>query len=297
MTGAHALLPPGRIGVVTGCFRQRLSKDDRVHWQLTLDSHHSHRERMFVANCDHTGTELALGQRARLDPKRGLVPLPASLPEALTDTVLAERYAEAADAEVLDRLLWQLAGLKTAPVRGLLAAVLADPAIGPGWVRLPGSVRHHHAEPGGLLAHSVEMAGWAAHLGPQVLPESEQDLAVAAAQCHDLGKVQTLSSSFRLTALGRWVRHETVTLQLLAPHLAVLQAEWPQGAAALTHALSWFPTQDEPLPRLPLVVLLRQLDQLSTVNWLRTRAFAAVPPQFDSAPGAEAARQRYLRLA
>ena len=54
------------------------------------------------------------------------------------------------DPARLVALCWQL---RSAPLRRLLDAVLADPGIYRPLLRLPASADNHHAVPGGLLRH------------------------------------------------------------------------------------------------------------------------------------------------
>lgn len=145
----------------------------------------------------------------------------------------------------------------------LVRRVFCDPAIGPLFRSAPASLNHHHAFPGGLLVHSAEVA-LALHRWTQ--GEASQGLTTVAGLLHDVGKVRTLTAAMTRTALGRQVRHEALTLEVLAAHLAWLDAVWPAGALLLRHLLTAEPRQGEPSPARAGLELLRAADRISAAE-------------------------------
>jgi hypothetical protein len=147
-----------------------------------------------------------------------------------------------------------------AAIRPFLMAVFRDPDIGPAFADRPASIAHHHAYPGGLLVHSTEVA-W--RLFREPLASDEKALLVAAALLHDLGKIRCYEADGQRTVLGCRVDHEILTLELLAPHLRALDADWPAGGARLRQLLSWRASREQPTPPDALIELLRSADRLS----------------------------------
>ncbi len=145
----------------------------------------------------------------------------------------------------------------------LVRRIFTDPAIGPAFLIAPASLNHHHAFSGGLLVHSAEVAGavfrWTAG-------ESVQGLATVAALLHDIGKVRTLAGNMTRTPLGRQVRHEALTLEVVAAHLAWFDGAWPEGAILLRHLLTAEVRRDCPSPALAALELVHAADRISAAD-------------------------------
>ncbi len=112
------------------------------------------------------------------------------------------------------------------PLRGFLQRVLLDVRLFPSFLTCRASVRHHHPYPGGLLVHSTELLDVTALLIRQVLPDDPVSscLGQLGYFLHDLGKLQSVGTVHR-GRYGLVVRHEMRTIELLAPHLAWLDAQ------------------------------------------------------------------------
>lgn len=83
--------------------------------------------------------------------------------------------------------------------RELINAILADPLVLRGFLSAPGSLRHHDAEVGGCVAHTVRAAKMAVAIS-NISPELDRDLLVASALIHDIGK----SLEYSRNGYGRW---------------------------------------------------------------------------------------------
>lgn len=142
----------------------------------------------------------------------------------------------------LDRLVELFTGIAHAPVRSFLGRVFADTSIGPRLLRCRASARHHHCQSGGLLVHSVGVAERCLSATYDLDPQL-RDVVVAAALLHDIGKLETVGEGPKRPGLAPWVHHEALTLEILAPHLRWLDAEWPRGGALLRHSLTWYSTK------------------------------------------------------
>lgn len=217
--------------------------------------------------------ELEAGALVRFDPAEGLI---TPLPSLMSVERLEALYQTVIHPEDLDRLLWLIEEISHPVLQRFMVEILQDQPLASAWVRIPASCGHHHSEPGGLLRHTVECGEWVQQWAT-VLPEPEASLTLVAMLCHDLGKTRTITVSNRPSDTGRLVSHEIMGLQILQPFLDRLRKSWAKGADALIHMLSWFPTKQEPLPRLPGLVMLKHADQLSTVMDLRARAFDGHP--------------------
>jgi len=75
--------------------------------------------------------------------------------------------------------------MKVRPVlRKFLVDLFSDSSIANAFVTLPSSSRHHHARPGGLLAHSVESAKIAYDICHPRLNSMETDISTVAVLLH-----------------------------------------------------------------------------------------------------------------
>ena len=130
------------------------------------------------------------------------------------------------------------AAITTPPLRNFVDVVLRDDHLALPFLRLPGSRRHHHSFPGGLVAHSLECAMIVANLAID-LPRQTRELGMVAALCHDIGKIVTLDDRRGAWLNGAVLDHDALTLELLATALAMLDQEWPEGAMMLRYLFTW----------------------------------------------------------
>ena len=79
-------------------------------------------------------------------------------------------------------------------LRAFLNRVLFDSRIARGLTTCKGSQKHHHHEPGGLLAHSVEVMEIVGDMTRAWLSSLETSITQVAALFHDLGKLRTIGS-------------------------------------------------------------------------------------------------------
>ena len=142
----------------------------------------------------------------------------------------------------LEKLVTIFNGIHDDAIRGFLGRILTDPDIWPRFIRCRASARHHHCQPGGLLVHSVGVADRCLACS-HGLERRMQDILIAAALLHDVGKLETVGEGPKRPLLARWVHHEAITLEILAPHLRWLDGEWPKGGALLRHCLTWYSTK------------------------------------------------------
>lgn len=77
--------------------------------------------------------------------------------------------------------------LQSAPLRRFMTRTLMNPEAFQGYWTSPASRRDHHAYPGGLAEHSLEVATMVATA--KGLPEEDRELGIAFALLHDFGKI------------------------------------------------------------------------------------------------------------
>ena len=147
--------------------------------------------------------------------------------------------------------------IESIPLRRLVGDALLHPRTVHAFWSSPASKAHHHAYPGGLALHSLEVATMAA--SADRLTAYDRDLAIAFALLHDYGKVWCYASAQPIDARD----HERIGLQKLRPLLAILNVEAPDIAAALEELLG-----GKRVPRsnrYPLAIgrVVRAYDQMS----------------------------------
>jgi len=135
---------------------------------------------------------------------------------------------------VFDAFLVFVGRIQNPLLKRFLTNVLLQEDVGIRYLQCPASVRHHHAYPGGLIEHSVEMV-WDIS-GVQELSPLEKDIAVVSSLLHDIGKTQTYTPDGTLTAIGRLVDHQQLTLEICGSALKELELSSPHISNMLRHA-------------------------------------------------------------
>lgn len=126
--------------------------------------------------------------------------------------------------------------INTRPLRTFTISVFQRRDVFEAFWNMPASLRDHHSFPGGLAAHSLEVASdVASHAG---LTELEYELGVVGALLHDIGKVWSYTGDMFPNAAGMAMGHELVGLSRLEPQLQKLELEWPDGAYVMRSLLS-----------------------------------------------------------
>lgn len=136
------------------------------------------------------------------------------------------------------------------PLAGFLKRVLLDPAIGMPLLGCRGSVSHHHAVCGGLLVHCTELLPVAEMISVATLPQDPLagPMAQLAYLLHDLGKLRSVGEHERPVD-PLVLRHETMTVELLWPHLRWLDAQDHELALALRYIFEHLATPASARPK------------------------------------------------
>lgn len=110
--------------------------------------------------------------------------------------------------------------LKYKPWRKFMLSVLQDADIKAKFMVAPAAKGVHHAWVGGLLEHSLSVAGLCLRLCDHFAHLDRQTLLVAAI-CHDLGKIWELSGGLAndYTDPGRLIGHINLALEYLNPFM------------------------------------------------------------------------------
>nr|WP_320116531.1 TraI domain-containing protein [uncultured Desulfuromonas sp.] len=169
----------------------------------------------------------------------------------------------------LSQLLQQITNVA---LQAFLSSLCSDDTLIQKFLSLPASVRHHHACPGGLLEHSLECAqqmAWTSGLSGV-----EKQLGILAALLHDIGKVRTQGRGQWAYQQRQLLNHDLLTLEVLAPHLAILDNHWPAGALTLRYLLSWHISGYRAIPAMALAEMVRCADRISAAKDRERQAFA-----------------------
>lgn len=127
-----------------------------------------------------------------------------------------ERFDAEESQRLLDRLGEIINGFRNVELRRLGQAYLADDQLMSKLKTAAAAVSNHHAYPGGLLRHSVDLMELAILIAPRY-PQLDSELLTFGAFLHDLGKIEELSSGGEIsyTDRGQLVGHIVIGVQML----------------------------------------------------------------------------------
>ena len=183
--------------------------------------------------------------------------------------------------------------IQATPLRSLVESTLQDREVCSRFWTMPASAQHHHAFPGGLATHCLEVAQDLA--GQSCLEGHERDLCIAAGLLHDIGKIWAYTQDMFLDTPARAMGHELLGLSRLERNLMALEVDWPDGAYAMRVLLSGCGRMrhDGTMPS-ALVSRLKAADQRSCENerarreplraWRPKRWLSSFIPEDDPTP-------------
>lgn len=153
----------------------------------------------------------------------------AELERVSTDSVdLAdfERFDSQQAARLTDRLAELLSGLRDVHLRQLGKAFLDDAVFMERLQIAPAAINNHHAYPGGLLQHTVDLIEIAQTIGPRYRG-LDVELLMFGAFLHDLGKIDEMTSGGEATYTdrGQLVGHLVIGVQMLDEKIRHLKTE------------------------------------------------------------------------
>jgi len=135
-----------------------------------------------------------------------------------------EQFDAAKSTALTERLKELLTGLRNEPLRRLGQAYLDDAGLIEKLQSAAAAVVHHHAYPGGLLQHTVDLMELAKLVASRY-PQLDEDLLVFGAFLHDLGKMDELSGDGDLayTDRGQMIGHIVIGVQLLGDKIRSIE--------------------------------------------------------------------------
>ena len=127
------------------------------------------------------------------------------------------------EKEYVTRLQNLIRAVRNPSLHALLETIFSG-AIYDKFIVNPAGMRMHHAYIGGLLQHSVDVAGIAIALAEQI-GNVDKDLVVAGALLHDIGKLREISSQigFPYTNEGRLLGHIAMSVIIVQEAAAKLK--------------------------------------------------------------------------
>jgi 3'-5' exoribonuclease len=178
-----------------------------------------------------------------------------------------DRFDAAASERLVARLQELISGISNPHLRGLGEAYLADDVLMKKFRTAAAAVSNHHAYPGGLLAHTIDLMEISQLIAPRY-PQLDGELLMMGAFLHDLGKIEELSGGGEVsyTDRGQMVGHIVIGIQMLGDKIAPLDAFPEQLRLHLEHLIVSHHGQLEfGSPKIPLTleaVALHHIDNL-----------------------------------
>lgn len=141
------------------------------------------------------------------------------------DVAEFERFDQAESERLMQRLKELVGAWTNVHLRQLGEQFLADSALMLKLRKAAAAVSNHHAYPGGLLRHTVDLMELASLIGPRY-PELDPELLMMGAFLHDIGKLEELSGDGEIsyTDRGQLVGHIVIGIQMLGEKLALLES-------------------------------------------------------------------------
>ena len=169
--------------------------------------------------------------------------------------------------EMFRELRGIVASIGNPHLRRLLELILSDEDIARRYQKAPAAKFIHHAYLGGLLEHVLSLCGLC-RLAVRHYPGLDEDLLLAGAILHDIGKIYELSyaRSFGYTTEGQLLGHIMIGLRLIEAKLAQVPDFPPRLRMLLEHlVLSHHGSLEFGSPKVPMfpeALLLHYLDDL-----------------------------------
>lgn len=178
---------------------------------------------------------------------------------------------------VLRRTTRLIDSLDSAALRGFLADALLQQEVLHGFWTSPASRRDHHAHPGGLAEHSLDVATMVATAAG--LPDEDRELGIAFALLHDIGKVWCYDPRIARPVDSR--DHEAHGFAQLQRALHTLCNKAPRIGARMRELLGGPRAPRE--GRYPLAIgrIVRSFDQMSCEKTRRAAALPEVIEEWD----------------
>lgn len=157
--------------------------------------------------------------------------------------------------------------LRIAPLRRFVKRALLQPEALTRYWECPASRRDHHAYPGGLAEHSLEVATMVASVSG--LPDEDRELGIAFALLHDFGKIWCYEQGRRIAVSSK--DHEAYGRSRLENPLEALTNEDPHLAARMDELLGGPRAPRNTAYPLAIGRIIRSFDQMSCEKTRKSR--------------------------
>lgn len=154
-------------------------------------------------------------------------------------------------------------GLRCIALRQFMASVFTIASVFRRYWMCPASIAHHHAYPGGLALHSLEVAVLVSTA--QGLEDWQHELLIVYALLHDIGKVWSYEDG-ALTTEARRVGHEQLGFIRLRSRIESLCESLPEHGALLNAMLSNTWKRDYKHPASALAGIVQAMDRYSAAR-------------------------------
>ena len=140
------------------------------------------------------------------------------------DTSDFERFDQAESVRLRARLGELIAGLRNAYLRRLGETYLADDAFMDRLAVAAAAVSNHHAYPGGLLRHTIDLMEICQLLAPRYR-QLDGDVLMFGAFLHDLGKIEEMTGGGEATYTdhGQLLGHLVIGVQMIGDKIRQLE--------------------------------------------------------------------------
>lgn len=137
-----------------------------------------------------------------------------------------DSFDAAASDDAFVRLQELLGSIRNVNLRRLVDACLADEAFVQRFKQAPAAVTNHHAFPGGLLRHTVDLLELVQLIAPRY-PQLDVDLLSVGTFLHDVGKTEELApgGDMAYTDRGQLVGHIVIGVQFLGEKITAVQSQ------------------------------------------------------------------------
>ena len=145
---------------------------------------------------------------------------------AEVDVADYERFDAAAADQLETRLVELITGMRNIHLRALGETYLNDQEFMNRLKSAAAAVSNHHAYPGGLLRHTIDLMEMCQLIGPRY-PQMDTELLMFGAFLHDLGKTEELSSGGEIsyTDRGQMLGHIVIGVQMLDERIRKLHSQ------------------------------------------------------------------------
>ena len=135
-----------------------------------------------------------------------------------------ERFDAATSERLIERLEELLGGLRNVHLKRLGEAFLADEAFISKFLIAAAAVSNHHAYPGGLLRHTLDLMELSVLIAPRY-DYLDGELLMIGAFLHDLGKIEELTSGEEVTYTdrGQLIGHIVIGIQMLGEKISQVE--------------------------------------------------------------------------